>query len=168
MERTCFQALHYDVSIPTRHYFLCRFALAANMTKCEEMIANYLLELTLLDFSYNHVPASYVAASAAHLALQMIRPRSEPIWSASLKFHTQIDEEELIVLVKKLQSIHWSVEESKYTACSRKYNGKDKLFASQYGAVRAQDLRFDCSDIHASPVCPSLIPSPLSPSRRAT
>lgn len=165
MERTCIEALHFDISIPTRHYFLSRFALAACMTASEEMMANFLLEITLLDFSFNRAPASHVAAAVVHFTRQLMRPRKEVIWTPTLKFHAQISEEELIPLVHSLRALHWGLEDSSFKAVLRKYHGSEKFFVSQHSAVRSHDLRFDCTEKQKSPFSSLLEPLGISPPR---
>jgi hypothetical protein len=165
MERTCIEALHFDMSIPTRHYFLSRFALAASMTANEEMMANYLLEVTLLDFSFNRAPASLVAAAVVHFTRQITRSRKDVIWTPTLKFHAQVSEEELIPLVHSLRALHWGLEDSSFKAVLRKYHGSEKFSVSQHSAVRSHDLRFDCTKEKTSPISSLLEPPGISPPR---
>lgn len=143
MEKWCFECLHYDVNTPTRHYFLTRFALAANLTEREDKLAHYLLELTLQDIAFRKFPASAVAAAALHLTIQMMREKSLPIWTPTIAFYTECNEVDLFQLVLHIREIHWYIDSSDFKASIRKYDRADMLSVSQCPAMRFKDLRFD-------------------------
>lgn len=55
-----------QLCVPLGNYFLNRHA--AGMTESEFHLATFLLELTLQNFSFTHLPCSLVAAGAINLA----------------------------------------------------------------------------------------------------
>lgn len=64
--------LDFKVYSPTRYDFATRFSLAGALTKKEQCLVHYLVEISFQDYDYfnKHSP-SKVAAAAVHLALQV-------------------------------------------------------------------------------------------------
>lgn len=164
MEREVLVALDYNVSLPTRIYFLNRFLLVVQMEYCtssdhssgsassndysrdaiverkfqEAYFCSFLLELTLQNFCFNQYPMSAVAAAIVHYMKQFYRPQSEVIWSPTLVFYTDYEEKDLIPVVFALQSFHSSVFNSELSAIVDKYSHRVSLVV----ALPSDQIRF--------------------------
>ncbi len=60
-----------DLCVPSRLEFALRLGVAARLSAKEQSLANYLLEISFLDYDLNKHVHSKVAAAALHLTLQV-------------------------------------------------------------------------------------------------
>jgi len=127
-EQRLLRIFEYKAAMPTRHYFAMRYVRAAQCSPREVSLVQYLVELSLYDVNFLQFPMSLVAATAVHLALQMLRPlrtrragvvgpdcphgATEPyiIWTDTLRFYTEYEELQLIPVMHTLRSLHFCIE----------------------------------------------------------
>ncbi|XP_027339131.1 cyclin-A1-4-like [Abrus precatorius] len=108
MESAVLKFLKFEMTAPTVRCFLRRFIIVAQRT-CEvpvmqlEYLADYLAELSLLEYGMLKYNPSLIAASATFLAKYMLLPRKKP-WNSALRHYTGYQASELHECVKGL---HW-------------------------------------------------------------
>ena len=85
MEKVLLNAIRFDVSVPTSHWFADRIIRHVQCTKQTVNAINYLLELALMDHHYLRYMPSVLACAAFFLASVMTG--SQP-WSPELDAYT--------------------------------------------------------------------------------
>nr|XP_043607588.1 cyclin-A2-2-like [Erigeron canadensis] len=109
MEDQILDVLSFQLSVPTTKKFLRRFLLVAQSSYKApvvelEFLANYLAELTLIDYSFLKFLPSLIAASAIFLAKWTLDQDEDP-WNATLEHYTNYKASELKVTVLALQDL---------------------------------------------------------------
>ncbi|CAL4892333.1 unnamed protein product [Urochloa decumbens] len=108
MEASVLNCLKFETSAPTAKCFLRRFICAAK--SCDEdpayieVLANYITELSLLEYSLLCYPPSQIAASAIFLAKYILYPTKRP-WNPTLAHYTRYKLSELCKCVKALHRL---------------------------------------------------------------
>nr|KYP69950.1 Cyclin-A1-1 [Cajanus cajan] len=108
MESDVLNFLKFGVTVPTARCFMRRFIIVAQRT-CKvpllqlEYFADYLTELSLLEYGMLKYTPSLIAASATFLAKYILLPSEKP-WNPTLKHYTCYQASELRECVKGL---HW-------------------------------------------------------------
>ncbi|XP_066311749.1 cyclin-A1-1-like [Miscanthus floridulus] len=109
MEASVLKYLKFEMTAPTAKCFLRRFARAAQA--CDEdpalhleFLANYIAELSLLEYNLLSYPPSLIAASAIFLARFILQPTKYP-WNSTLAHYTQYKPSELSNCVKALHRL---------------------------------------------------------------
>lgn len=171
MERDILAVLEYNISLPTRLYFLNRFLLAVQVDACsffsssdilnesarddhmqhalternykETSFAHFLMDITLQNYGFNQYPMSVVAAAIVHYVKQFYRPLSEIIWTPTLVFYTGYEERHLIPVVFALQSFHAALFDSDFESIESKYNCLQYRHCSLEMAMSTERIRFD-------------------------
>ena len=70
-QRLLAESFKLDISIPTRHAFSAVFIKAGQLSDKERLLADYLVDISYLDFNLFYIRASKVSAACVHLALQV-------------------------------------------------------------------------------------------------
>lgn len=109
MESCALNCLDFHLSVPTTKKFLRRFIQAAHISykvsSVElEFLANYLAELTLIDYNFLKYLPSRIAASAVFLARWTL-DQSEHPWNPTLEHYTRHKASELETTVLQLQNL---------------------------------------------------------------
>ncbi|TVU23029.1 hypothetical protein EJB05_32758 [Eragrostis curvula] len=109
MEASVLNYLKFEMTAPTAKCFLRRFVRAAQVCDEEpalhlEFLANYVSELSLLEYSLLSYPPSLIAASAVFLAKFILQPTKHP-WNSTLAHYTQYKPSELCDCVKALHRL---------------------------------------------------------------
>ncbi|WOL03145.1 cyclin-A2-1-like [Canna indica] len=110
METQVLSHIGFQLSVPTTKTFLRRFLRAANAldknpTLTFGYLANYLAELTLVEYNFIKFLPSIVAASAVFLAVWTLDQTNHP-WNATLEYYTSykaIDLKETVFALQELQ-----------------------------------------------------------------
>uniref|UniRef100_A0A0A9CVS3 CYCZM2W n=1 Tax=Arundo donax TaxID=35708 RepID=A0A0A9CVS3_ARUDO len=109
METSVLSHLKFEMSAPTAKCFLRRFFHAAQV--CDEdpplhlePLANYVAELSLLEYNLLSYPPSLTAASAIFLAKFVLQPTKNP-WKSTLAQYTQYKPSELCDRVNALHCL---------------------------------------------------------------
>ncbi|PIN00916.1 G2/Mitotic-specific cyclin A [Handroanthus impetiginosus] len=125
MESCLLNFLGFQLSIPTTKKFLRRFIQAAQVSykvpSVElEFLANYLAELTLIEYSFLKFIPSLIAASAVFLARWTLDQSDHP-WNPTLEHYTRYKTLELKSIVIELQDLQLNTKGSMLNAIREKY-----------------------------------------------
>ncbi|CAD6233712.1 unnamed protein product [Miscanthus lutarioriparius] len=144
METSVLNYLKFEMTAPTPKCFLRRFARAAQA--CDEdpalhleFLANYITELSLLEYNLLSYPPSLVAASAVFLARYVLQPTKYP-WNSTLAHYTQYKPSELSDCVKALHRLFSIGPGSNLPAIREKYSQhKVKLYGTLFQETTPQE-----------------------------
>ncbi|XP_042964350.1 cyclin-A1-4-like [Carya illinoinensis] len=137
MESAVLNSLKFEMTAPTAKCFLRRFVCVAQATSKVpsmqlECLANYLTELSLLEYSMLRYSPSLVAASATFLAKFILLPLKKP-WNSALKLYTLYQASDLVDCVKALHSLCCNCSNRNLPAIREKYSQhKYKFVAKKY------------------------------------
>ncbi|CDP18418.1 unnamed protein product [Coffea canephora] len=125
MESRVLNFLGFQLSLPTTKKFLRRFIQAAQASyevpSVElEFLANYLAELTLLEYSFVKFLPSLTAASALFLARWTLDQSDHP-WNPTLEHYTSYKVQELKTTVLALQDLQLNKSGCPLNAIREKY-----------------------------------------------
>ncbi|KDP32289.1 hypothetical protein JCGZ_13214 [Jatropha curcas] len=125
MESQVLNFLYFQISIPTTKTFLRRFIQAAQASykvPCIELefLANYLAELTLIEYDFLKFLPSLVAASAVFLARWTLNQSDHP-WNPTLEHYTNYSTKELKTTVLALEDLQLNTSGCFLTAIREKY-----------------------------------------------
>lgn len=125
LERKVLNFLHFRLAVPTTKSFLRRFIQAAQASyKLPsfdlEFLADYLAELTLVEYSFLKFLPSVVAAAAVFLARWTL-DRSEHPWNPTLEHYTSYKASELKVVVLALEDLQLNTKSCSLNAIREKY-----------------------------------------------
>ncbi|CAO1946840.1 unnamed protein product [Urochloa humidicola] len=109
MEASVLNYLKFEMTVATPICFLRRFVHAAQVfdkgsTLHLEFLANYICELSLLEYRLLCYLPSLVAASSVFLARFILKPAENP-WNSSLSYYTQYTPSELHGCVRVLHRL---------------------------------------------------------------
>ncbi|KAG9146500.1 hypothetical protein Leryth_011784 [Lithospermum erythrorhizon] len=132
MESHVLKILGFHLSIPTTKKFLRRYIQAAQVSykvpSIElEFLANYLAELSLLEFSFLKFLPSLIAASAVFLARWTLDQSDNP-WNHTLEHYTSYKSSELKMAVLALK--HLQLNTNVCTLCAIREKYKQPKFKS--------------------------------------
>ncbi|OQU77685.1 hypothetical protein SORBI_3009G087100 [Sorghum bicolor] len=137
MEASVLNDLKFEMTVPTAKCFLRRFVHAAQVLDKGsslhlEFLANYICELSLLDYSLLCYLPSLVAASAVFLAKYILMPIKNP-WNSTLSYYTRYTPSELRGCVRLLHRLFRLGPGSNLPAIREKYSQhKYKFVAKKY------------------------------------
>lgn len=125
MERKVLNFLCFQLSVPTIKTFLRRYIHAAQATYKDhlvdlEFLANYLAELTLVEYSFLRFLPSLIAASAVFLARWTLDQSDHP-WNPTLEHYTCYKATELKVTVIAIQDLQLNTINCTLNAIREKY-----------------------------------------------
>ncbi|KAJ8751825.1 hypothetical protein K2173_026019 [Erythroxylum novogranatense] len=145
MESQVLNLLHFQLSVPTTKTFLRRFLHAAQAS-CQvpsvelEFLANYLAELTLIDYNFLKFLPSLVAASSVFLARWTL-DQSEHPWNPTMEHYTRYKASELKNTVLALEHLQLNTSGCSLNAIREKYRQqKFKCVASLTSPQRVLSL----------------------------
>ncbi|XP_050363493.1 cyclin-A1-1-like [Argentina anserina] len=126
MESSVLNYLKFEMTAATTKCFLRRFVRAAQgaielPSMQLECLANYLAELSLLDYSMLSYAPSLIAASAIFLANYITIPSKRP-WNATLQHYTLYQPSDLRECVKDLHRLCCDDQNSSLPAIREKYS----------------------------------------------
>lgn len=137
MESSVLNYLKFEMTAPTAKCFLRRFVRAAQginevLSMQLECLANYLAELSILEYNMLRYAPSLVAASAIFLAKYILNPSKRP-WNSTLQHYTLYKPSDLCECVKDLHRLSCSSHTSTLPAIREKYSQhKYKFVAKKY------------------------------------
>lgn len=137
MESKVLNFLKFEMTAPTAKCFLRRFVRAALAVDEAppiqlECLANYLTELSLIEYNMLCYAPSLVAASAIFLANYILLPSKRP-WNPTLRHYTLYQPSDLRDCVKALHSLCCNSYSSSLPAIREKYSQhKYKFVAKKY------------------------------------
>ncbi|KAL5222759.1 hypothetical protein ABZP36_027472 [Zizania latifolia] len=135
MEASVLNYLKFEMTAPTAKCFLRRFVRVAQVCNEDpalhlEFLANYVAELSLLEYSLLSYPPSLVAASAIFLAKFILQPTKHP-WNSTLAHYTQYKTSELSDCVKALHRLFSVGPGSNLPAIREKYSQHKYKFVAK-------------------------------------
>ncbi|KAL3616073.1 hypothetical protein CASFOL_040367 [Castilleja foliolosa] len=136
MESCVLNFLGFQLSVPTTKKFLRRFIQAAQVSYKVpsvdlEFLANYLAELTLIDYNFLKFLPSIIAASAVFLAKWTL-DQSEHPWNPTLEYYTSHKTSELKSAVLELQDLQLNTSAYTLNAIREKYRQSKVRFDSAF------------------------------------
>ncbi|KAJ0989424.1 hypothetical protein J5N97_007780 [Dioscorea zingiberensis] len=137
MEAAVLKHLKFEMTAPTAKCFLRRFVRAAQA--CDEVshlqlefLADYLAELSLLEYNFLCYSPSLVAASSIFLARFICQPTKRP-WCATMIRYTAYKPSDLSECVKALHGLFCNSTSNSLPAVREKYSQhKYKFVAKKY------------------------------------
>ncbi|XP_012450926.1 cyclin-A2-2 [Gossypium raimondii] len=125
MERKILNFLYFQLSVPTTKTFLRRFIQAAQATYKDpcielEFLANYLAELSLVEYNFLKFLPSLIAASAVFLARWTLNQSVHP-WDPTLEHYTSYKASELKTTVLALEDLQLNTNGCYLNAIHDKY-----------------------------------------------
>ncbi|CAH8331277.1 unnamed protein product [Eruca vesicaria subsp. sativa] len=131
MESQVLKYFSFQIYTPTSKTFLRRFLRAAHASEVHkpsqemEFLANYLMELTLIDYEFLKFLPSVIAASAVFLAKWTLNQSSHP-WNPTLEHYTTFRASDLKASVHALQDLQLNTKGSTLASIRMKYK-QDKF-----------------------------------------
>eukprot|EP00960_Hanusia_phi_P011138 326459-Hanusia_phi.AAC.2 len=119
MEQTILAKLNFRLTVPTPRSFLKRFCKAAQGDSRLLLLISYLLELSLLDYSFLKYKPSLLCAAATSLSLELT---NRSTWSPTLAKHTRYVEADLLKATEDLKALHAAASSSQHKAVHKKYS----------------------------------------------
>ncbi|KAL5997609.1 Cyclin-A1-3 [Asimina triloba] len=161
MEAAVLKYLKFEMTAPTTKCFLRRFVQAAQgSTEVPllqlEFLANYLAELSLLEYNFLCYSPSLTAASAVFLAKFILTPSKKP-WNATLGHYTMYKPSELCTCVKELHRLCCNSHSNSLPAIREKYiqvRGKEILSSNNtFGLLPRLSIEGNPALLVGSMVC---------------
>ncbi|KAL1224264.1 Cyclin-A2-1 [Cardamine amara subsp. amara] len=126
MEIQVLNFLHFRLSVPTTKTFLRRFIQAAQASEKVphiemEFLANYIAELTLMEYTFLRFLPSLIAASAVFLARWTLDQSNHP-WNPTLQHYTRYEASALKNTVLAMEDLQLNTSGSNLIAIRTKYN----------------------------------------------
>jgi cyclin B len=143
MEVLILSTAGFDICTPTAAHFMDRYA---RVNECNEMhshLAQYLLELTLVDYNMVKYSPSHLAAAALLLSNKLLR--CQPSWKPEMAKHTCLTEQTLKECAKEICGLLEYAEQSSLQAVrkkfsNQKYSSVAKMsFSSNHSSAPATD-----------------------------
>ncbi|CAN6329153.1 unnamed protein product [Urochloa humidicola] len=130
MERKVLNDLGFHLSVPTTKTFLRRFLRAAQASCIAPLstlgnLANYLAELTLIDYGFLKFLPSVVAASSVFLARWTLNQSEHP-WNPTLEYYTSYKSSNIRMCVCALQELQHNTSDCPLKSIREKY-GQQKF-----------------------------------------
>jgi cyclin B len=120
-------ALQFRIQTVSPYFFLCRFLGVMKYGKTHTFLAQYILELTLVDYRMLKYSPTHLASSAALLANKIMR--ISPPWPGTLTKHTRNTEASLKTCAKEMCALLQGAEKSSLQALRKKFS------SDKYGGV---------------------------------
>ncbi|KAI4314641.1 hypothetical protein L6164_027529 [Bauhinia variegata] len=134
MEKLMLNTLQFNVSVPTPYVFMRRFIKAAQTDKKLELLAFFLIELSLVDYEMLKFPPSLLAAAAVYTAHCTIYGFKQ--WSKTCEWHTNYSEDQLLECSSLMVDFHQKSGTGKLTGVYRKYCTSKFCYTAKCEAAR--------------------------------
>ena len=119
MESTMLNKLEFNLTVPSIGVFLARFLKAGQVDDVRMThTAHFIAERTLQELRFAAYVPSVLAASAVHLARQVLH--QAPVWTRSLEHYTQYAEATIVPCVQDLVAL-MAAPKGSLTAVVKKY-----------------------------------------------
>ncbi|XP_042484276.1 cyclin-A2-4-like [Macadamia integrifolia] len=146
MESQVLNYLGFQLSAPTAKTFLRRFLRAAQASykvpSLElEFLANYLSELTLIEYTFLKFLPSLIAASAVFLARWILDQSCHP-WNPTLEHYTTYKASDLKVTVLALQDLHTNTNSCPLNAVREKYKQQKFKYVATVTSPNPHEMLF--------------------------
>ncbi|WJX55885.1 G2/mitotic-specific cyclin-1 [Trifolium repens] len=119
MEKVMVNTLKFNISVPTAYVFMKRFLKAAQADRKLELLAFFLVELSLVEYAMLKFPPSQLAAAAVYTAQCTIY--GVKLWNKTCEWHTNYSEDQLLECSSLMVDFHKKAGTGKLTGAHRKY-----------------------------------------------
>ncbi|KAL2988361.1 hypothetical protein AAZX31_11G082700 [Glycine max] len=119
MEKLMVNTLQFNMSVPTAYVFMKRFLKAAQADRKLELLAFFLVELSLVEYEMLKFPPSLLAAAAVYTAQCTIYGFKQ--WSKTCEWHSNYSEDQLLECSTLMAAFHQKAGNGKLTGVHRKY-----------------------------------------------
>ncbi|KAK2373243.1 CYCLIN B2-4 [Trifolium repens] len=119
MEKVMVNTLKFNISVPTAYVFMKRFLKAAQADRKLELLAFFLVELSLVEYAMLKFPPSKLAAAAVYTAQCTIY--GVKLWNKTCEWHTNYSEDQLLECSSLMVEFHKKAATGKLTGAHRKY-----------------------------------------------
>uniref|UniRef100_A0A8C5UCM5 Cyclin B1 n=1 Tax=Malurus cyaneus samueli TaxID=2593467 RepID=A0A8C5UCM5_9PASS len=123
MERKILKALDFSLGCPLPPHFLKRASKIAQVNSEQYVMANYLMELCIVDYDMVHFPPSMIAAAAFCLSLKLLKGHK---LLSFLQHYTFYTESEILPVMQHV---------AKNVIAVQKYDAKQKAIMEKYATV---------------------------------
>jgi len=120
MEVVMLSVLEFQVCRPNAAHFLERYSQVNGCTGAHRDLAQYLLELTLVDYKMIRYAPSHLASGALLLSNKLLR--RQPVWSPVAVKHTNLTEQMLKGCAREICALLEAAEASTLQAVRKKYS----------------------------------------------
>lgn len=120
MEVSMLTVLEFQVCCPTAAHFMERYQRVNGCTEAHRDLAQYLLELTLTEYSMVRYTPSHLAAAALFLSNRLLR--RQPAWTVAMARRTGLTEQLLRECAREICNLLEGAESSQMHAVRRKYS----------------------------------------------
>lgn len=120
MEVRMLTALEFKICRPTAVHFLERYQCINGCTEAHRDLAQYLLELSLVEYKMIKYSPSHLAAAAIMLNNKLVR--RQPSWTPALVKHTKLTESQLRECAKEMCALLENAEQSHLQAVRKKFS----------------------------------------------
>eukprot|EP00249_Psilotum_nudum_P023718 c28960_g1_i4 orf=981-2432(-) len=121
MEKDMLNKLKFNLTVPTPYVFLKRFLKVAASDGQMDMMAFFLVELSLTEYVMLRSSPSLLAAAAVYTAQQTLK--RVPSWDTMLQRHTGYSEMQLRECASMIVSFHRKAGKGNLTVVHKKYSG---------------------------------------------
>ncbi len=116
--------LNFQLTVPTAFHFMARYLKAAGAEKNQSLLAAYLVELALPDYSNLKYPGSLLAAAAV---LASNRVMCRPSWTNALARHSRYSEGEVVPVALAMVRAMSKASTASLAAVYKKYSNQKFL-----------------------------------------
>jgi len=120
MEQTVLKVLAFNLNVPSRYRFLQRFSKITGATPTIFSLAQYLIELSLLEMSMLKYGSSIIAASALYVAYKLVD--KEASWNQMAAKEIGYDSQNLATCAKEVLALMQSTAKSTLQAIRKKFS----------------------------------------------
>ncbi|XP_058772680.1 G2/mitotic-specific cyclin-1-like isoform X2 [Vicia villosa] len=129
MEKLMVNTLKFNISVPTAYVFIRRFLKAAQADRKLELLAFFLVELSLVEYAMLKFPPSQLAAAAVYTAQCATNGFKQ--WSKTCEWHTNYSEDQLLECSSLMVDFHKKAGTGKLTGAHRKYCTSKFIFTAK-------------------------------------
>lgn len=119
MEKQMLNRLDFNLTVPTPHHFLARYLKAAGADKECELLATFLTELALPEYSSLKYSSSLLSCAAVYTANKTLGRTAMP---PALAYHSQYTEAQIRPCAQQLVQLHRKASSASLLAVHKKYS----------------------------------------------
>mmetsp|Transcript_14285 Transcript_14285/g.23492 ORF Transcript_14285/g.23492 Transcript_14285/m.23492 type:complete len:352 (+) Transcript_14285:518-1573(+) len=124
MEKQMLNTLGFHLTVPTPYQFMSRFFKAAKADKQFQLLASFIVESSLPDYSMLKYPGSLLAASAVYVAMRTLGKGEGPdvVWGDVMEAHTRYTEEDIRPCANAMARLQRKSATASLSAVHKKYS----------------------------------------------
>ena len=119
MEKDMLNTLGFHLTVPTPYQFMSRFFKAANADKQFQLLASFIVESALPDYSMLKYPGSLLAASAVYVAMMTL---GKGEWNETMEAHTNYTERDIEPCAHAMARLQRKSATASLSAVHKKYS----------------------------------------------